>query len=129
MGANGAGSVDLGGSGAGFNPAAMMAGMALGGAVGQNMAGMMNNMMSGMNQQTTAGTTPPPVPTVTYYVAVNGQATGPFDLNTLKQMALAEQFTSDSLVWKVGMAEWINAGAVEEIKEVFSKIPPISPVK
>ena len=44
MGANGAGGVDLGGGGAGFNPAAMMAGMAVGGAVGQNIAGTMNNM-------------------------------------------------------------------------------------
>lgn len=49
MGANGAGGVDLGGSGAGFNPAAMMAGMAVGGAVGQNIAGTMNNMISGIN--------------------------------------------------------------------------------
>ncbi len=126
MGANGAGSVDLGGSGAGFNPAAMMAGMALGGAVGQNMAGMMNNMMSGMSQQTTSGTTPPPVPTATYHVAVNGQATGPFDINTLKNMALAGQFISDSLVWKLGMAEWVKAGVVEDLKEVlYNTMPPV----
>ena len=46
MGANGAGNVNLGeGGGTGFNPAAMMAGMAVGGAVGQNMAGMMSGMM------------------------------------------------------------------------------------
>lgn len=126
MGANGAGSVDLGGSGAGFNPAAMMAGMALGGAVGQNMAGMMNNIMSGISQQTTSGTTPPPVPTATYHVAVNGQATGPFDINTLKNMALAGQFTSDSLVWKLGMAEWVKAGVVEDLKEVlYNTMPPV----
>ena len=39
MGENGAGGVDLGDGGTGFNPAAMMAGMAVGGAVGQNIAG------------------------------------------------------------------------------------------
>jgi membrane protease subunit (stomatin/prohibitin family) len=49
MGSNGAGGVDLGGGGVGFNPAAMMAGMAVGGAVGQNIAGTMNNMISGIN--------------------------------------------------------------------------------
>lgn len=48
-GANGAGSVDLGNGGAGFNPAAMMEGMAVGGAVGQNIAGTMNNIMAGIN--------------------------------------------------------------------------------
>ncbi|MBO5232126.1 MAG: SPFH domain-containing protein [Clostridia bacterium] len=73
MGANGAGSVDLGGGGTGFNPAAMMAGMAVGGAVGQNIAGSMNNMMSGMNQPM-SGSTPPPIPVVAYHVAVNGQS-------------------------------------------------------
>lgn len=47
MGANGAGNVSIGGSGdgTGFNMAAMMASMAVGGAVGQNIAGAMNNMM------------------------------------------------------------------------------------
>lgn len=59
MGANGAGGVDLGGSGAGFNPAAMMAGMAVGGAVGQNIAGTMNNMISGVNGQQPPSTNPP----------------------------------------------------------------------
>ena len=51
MGANGAGDVNLGGDGGGFNMAAMMASMAVGGAVGQNIAGAMNNMMGGINQQ------------------------------------------------------------------------------
>src|SRR5699024_3509594 len=60
MGASGAGDVSLGGSGEGFNMAAMMASMAVGGAIGQNIAGAMNNMMGGINQQATAGAVPPP---------------------------------------------------------------------
>ena len=100
MGANGAGNVNLSGGGDGFNMAAMMASMAVGGAVGQNIAGSMNNMMAGMNQPVQNGMTPPPVPGVTYYVVVNGQATGPYDLSTLKQMKTTGQFTSESLVWK-----------------------------
>lgn len=59
MGSNGAGGVDLGGGGAGFNPAAMMAGMAVGGAIGQNIAGTMNNIMSGVNESQPASTNPP----------------------------------------------------------------------
>ena len=126
MGSNGAGDVNLGGGGDGFNMAAMMASMAVGGAVGQNIAGSMNNMMSGMNQQVQPGTTPPPVPTVAYNVAVNGQATGPFDLNVLKQMAIAGQFTTEHLVWKAGMSEWQKASSVDELKEVFENVmPPI----
>lgn len=126
MGSNGAGEVNLSGGGDGFNMAAMMASMAVGGAVGQNIAGSMNNMMSGINQQVQPGTTPPPVPTVAYNVAVNGQATGPFDLNVLKQMAIAGQFTTEHLVWKAGMSEWQKAGSVDELKEVFENVmPPI----
>lgn len=125
MGANGAGSVDLGGCGAGFNPAAMMAGMAVGGAVGQNMAGIMNNAMNGMNQPISNGVTPPPVPTVSYHIAVNGQTTGPYDINTLKQMAVTGQFSSETLVWKPGMSEWVKAETVDELKSMFAVMPPI----
>ena len=127
MGENGAGGVDLGGGG-GFNPAAMMAGMALGGAVGQNIAGTMNGMMSGtMPAQST--TTPPPIPNTLYHVAINGQAAGPFDMNTLRQMVASGQFTPDSLIWKNGMAQWAKANTVEEIKQLFGSVPPIPPIE
>lgn len=98
MGTNGAGDVNLSGGGDGFNMAAMMASMAVGGAVGQNIAGTMNNMMGGINQQTTPGAVPPPIPVVAYHVAINGQAAGPFDLSALTQMVSSGQFTADSLV-------------------------------
>ena len=131
MGANGAGDVNIGGGGdgTGFNMAAMMASMAVGGAVGQNIAGAMNNMMGGINQQTVPGAVPPPIPTVAYHVAVNGQATGPFDISVLAQMATAGQLTDDSLVWKNGMAQWAKAGTVDELKNLFANaMPPIPPV-
>lgn len=131
MGANGAGDVNIGGGGdgTGFNMAAMMASMAVGGAVGQNIAGAMNNMMGGINQQTMTGAVPPPIPTVAYNVAVNGQATGPFNLSVLAQMAAAGQLTADSLVWKNGMAQWEKAGTVEELKNLFANtMPPIPPI-
>lgn len=124
MGANGAGGVNLGGDGTGFNPAAMMVGIALGGAVGQNIAGTMNGMMGDVNQQV-----PPPIPTVTFHVAVNGQAAGPFDMNTLSQMANAGTFTKDSLVWKAGMPQWAKADTVVELKTLFANtMPPIPPM-
>lgn len=127
MGENGAGDINLsGGGGTGFNMAAMMASMAVGGAVGQNIAGSMNNMMSGINQMPQTSTTPPPVPVVTYNVAVNGQATGPYDINTLQQMIMAGQLSASSLVWKTGMREWTRADSVEELSNLFNtSLPPI----
>ena len=131
MGTNGAGDINLGGSGdgTGFNMAAVMASMAVGGAVGQNIAGAMNNMMGGMGQAAQPGMIPPPIPTVAYHVAVNGQATGPFDLPTLAQMAASGQLTVESLVWKNGMAQWMKAGGMDELKALFTNaMPPIPPV-
>lgn len=126
MAENGAGSVNLGnGGGMGFNPAAMMASMAVGGVVGQNIAGAMNSALSGASA-TASGAVPPPIPVVTYHVAINGQAAGPFDMVTLKQMAAAGQITPSSLVWKPGMTEWAMAESLDDMKEVLSNIiPPI----
>lgn len=131
MGANGAGDVNIGGSGdgTGFNMAAMMASMAVGGAVGQNIAGAMNNMMGGIQQPVQSGMTPPPIPAAVYHVAVNGQVTGPFDATTLAQMVASGQLTANSLVWKNGMAQWAKAGTVDELKNIFANVmPPIPPV-
>lgn len=125
MGVNGAGGVDLGGGGAGFNPTAMMAGMAVGGAVGQNITGAMNGMMGGLGQAAQPGMTPPPIPTVAYHVAINGQATGPFDLAILSQMANAGRLTANSLVWKPGMEQWANAESVDELRKIFVIMPPV----
>lgn len=122
MGENGAGNVNISGGGDGFNMAAMMASMAVGGAVGQNIAGFMNNMMSNINQPVN---TPPPVPKNEYNVAVDGKATGPYDIKTLKQMISNGQFFKDSLVWKQGMDEWVRADSIDELKELFVEMPPI----
>lgn len=46
IGENGAGNVNLGGASSGFNPAAMMASMAVGNVVGQNIAGSMSTIMN-----------------------------------------------------------------------------------
>ena len=76
MGASGAGNIDLGG---GINMAAIMTSMAVGSAVGQNIVGSMNNVMNESNRQQT-NIVPPPIPSVMYHVALNGQATGPLDI-------------------------------------------------
>ena len=71
MGLNGATEVSGGGA---MNPAAMMTGMAMGGAIGQNLAGTMSGMMQGINnpqqQPTPAAATvaPPPIPSVSYHI-------------------------------------------------------------
>ena len=120
MGSFNAGS---GGSG-GMNPGGMMAGMMMGGAMGQQMAGMMNNlgqqMQNGMN-------TPPPMPNVQYHISVNGQQMGPFQMPQLQQMAQSGQLTQQTYVWKPGMANWEFAGNVPELASLFSMGTPPPP--
>ena len=119
MGANGTGGVDNGG----FNPGAMIAGMAVAGAVGQNIAGTMNSIMSGASS---TGAVLPPVPTAVYHVVINGQATGPFDLTTLTRMVNDGALKKECLVWKPGMEQWVKAEAIQELQNLFSQaMPPI----
>lgn len=126
MGENGAGNINLGDGGlSGFNPAAMMASMAVGGVVGNNIAGAVNNIIGGINQPVQSNVAPPPIPTSSYYVAVNGNPAGPFSIPTLTQMAVSGQLTANDLVWKNGMGEWQKAAIVDELKSLFNTIPPI----
>lgn len=127
MGENGAGDINFSGGGDGFNMAAMMASMAVGGAVGQNIAGSMNNMMSNMNQPLQNTDTPPSIPTEKYYVAIDGKATGPFDMKKLKEMAETGEITASTLLWKSGMKEWARADTIDELKDTF--MPPVPPNK
>lgn len=129
MGAAGGTGINLG-SGGGFNPAGMMAGMAMGSAIGQNMAGMMNGALGGVQQpamqQNAGSAVPPPPPVSAYHLAVNGQGTGPYTVDTLRQMVLSNQFNAQSLVWKAGMANWAPAGTVAELAGLFAQsVPPV----
>jgi membrane protease subunit (stomatin/prohibitin family) len=118
------------------NPGGGGASEGMGMGMGFAMAGsMMNAMNQGMNpnqpqqqQQQQGGAMPPPMPqAVTFFVAVNGQQSGPFDLNILSQMAQAGNLTKETLVWKQGMANWSPAGQVAELLNVFGATPPPMP--
>ena len=114
------------GSGGGMNPAGMMTGMMMGGAMGQQMAGMMHNMGQQMQG---AMNTPPPMPNVQYHISVNGQQMGPYNMQQLQQMAQSGQLTPQTYVWKQGMANWDFACNVSELASLFAApgTPPPPP--
>ena len=110
------------GSGGGMMDAgSMMAGMAMGGAVGSGMASAIGGMMQGMNQ------TPPPPPSSSYHIANNGQQKGPFSTEQLKQLVATGELTPDTHVWKQGMSDWQLANQVEEFRNILGSIPPPPP--
>ena len=87
-------------------------------------------MMNGMQQSApppAPGMAPPPPPVVQYNVAVNGQSTGPFDMNALAQMAQSGQLAPQSQVWKQGMSGWAAAGTVQELAHLFVPSDPPPP--
>lgn len=118
------GTVNLGTGGGAMNPAGMMTGMMMGGAMGGQMAGMMNQMGQNMSQSMN---TPPPPPQVQYFVSVNGQNAGPFNMQQLQQMAQSGQLTTNTYVWKNGMQNWELAGNVQELSMLFGAVPPPPP--
>jgi membrane protease subunit (stomatin/prohibitin family) len=74
----------------------------------------------------TAG--PPPLPTAAqWFVAVNGQQTGPLEADALQQLAAAGQLTAATLVWRNGMAQWTAASDVPEVASVLGSVPPPLP--
>lgn len=106
----------------GLNMAGITAGIAIGGALGQNIAGNMNSLLEVGVQ------TPPPLPRDGYYVASGNEANGPFPIQTLRQMSAAGSLDTSTLVWKQGMADWQSAGIIQELADLFARSttpPPI----
>jgi Putative virion core protein (lumpy skin disease virus) len=121
------------GAGGGLAGDAMGAGIGL--AMAQQMAQQMvtNNTNQGQQQMSqqpmTQQQTPPPiVQQPSYYLAINGVQQGPFDTNTLKQMASQGTFTPDTLVWTQGMQTWSQAKTISGLANIFSNTPPPIPM-
>ena len=106
---------------------------AAGGVMGMGVGIGLNQTMGGLFPPAAAGpavgaTTPPPVPgVVSFFVASNGQQTGPFDLALLQAQVLAGQLRRESLVWRQGLAAWASAGEQAELAPLFSQVPPPLP--
>jgi membrane protease subunit (stomatin/prohibitin family) len=104
------------------------AGMGAGVGMGQAMAGMMGGIAQNNTQasSTPPPASPPPLPqSKKYFVALNGQQTGPFDEATITSKIMAQEITRDTLVWAEGMAGWMKAGEVLVSK--FASTPPPMP--
>ena len=104
-----------------------IAGVGAGLGAGMGVANQMVNAMSNGS----AVAAPPPVPSAgpAFYVAFNNTQTGPFDFPTLTSKIRAGSLTRATLVWKAGMQNWAAAESVEELKPLFSVIPPALPTK
>jgi len=118
------------------NPGGGAASEGMGMGMGFAMAGQMMNAMNQGNQQQQhqqapqqqSGMMPPPLPgQVKFFVAINGQQAGPFDVATLSQYATQGQVNRDTMVWREGMPGWAKAGDQAELGSIFGSVPPPLP--
>ena len=104
------------------NPAGGMASMGAGMAVGMGMGNQMAGAMAA-----NVGTPPPLQVAPSYFLAVNGVQSGPYDVTTLAGKIKSGDLKPDTLVWKNGMAAWSAAQTVDELKGFFPPTPPPIP--
>jgi membrane protease subunit (stomatin/prohibitin family) len=107
------------------NPAGSSDALSMG--VGFAMARKLGEALSSnpaTSQPATGGPTPPPLET-RYFVAVNGQQTGPFNRAELQVQVNSGQLHRASLVWTQGMANWAPVGEV--LSTLFAAVPPPLP--
>ncbi|MDD3062687.1 MAG: SPFH domain-containing protein [Massilibacteroides sp.] len=105
------------------------AGMGIGLGAGIAMASQMTQAMTNQVQSNpTTQATPPPIPgATTYYVAINGKQHGPLDQKTLAELVATQQLKQDTLVWKQGLAGWVQAGGQADLQDLFASTPPPLP--
>jgi len=107
---------------------AMLAGAQNPGGLGAAGAGIGIGMaMAQQMGQAVAAAPPPPPPAPPFYVAVNGQTTGPFPLAQLAQAIQAGQVQAGTLVYGGGVTAWTAAGQVPALAPYFTAPPPPPP--
>lgn len=87
--------------------------------IGLAMANRMNESMG-----SSSNASPPPIPgsvSVVYHVAVDGQARGPYSVDVLQQQQAAGTLNKESLVWSVGMANWLPAGELAALDSLWAE--------
>lgn len=100
--------------------------LAEGVATESQMAGAIAEAMHTLAAQPAA--VPPPLPSgPVFFLGVDGNPTGPFDLATLKSMAIQGKLRRETLVWRQGMPGWAAAETVVELTTVLANVPPALP--
>lgn len=109
-----------------MNPAGIVANVAMGGAVAQNLAGAMSSTFEAARNHSQM----PPVPKTTYHVVIDGQSCGPFVISELARLVTTGRLSAQSYVWTDGMDDWVRASTVPEVSALLGSsesetIPPI----
>ena len=94
--------------------------MGMGMTIANQIPQMMNSVMPNQNQQVVASTPPPIVGNVfQIYACIRGQQVGPLNEQECVQFIQKGLITKDTLMWKVGLPNWIAATQIPEIGKLL----------
>ncbi len=88
------------------------AGVGIGSVVGAIGAKTINTNTQDVNEI-------PPIPTVDYYLAINGERHGPFTTNQIEQKIVNGEINVKTLIWKKGLKQWTQIGEMDDFKHMF----------
>ena len=99
-------------------------GMGIGGQAGQ-LAGQMGTSGGPPPAPGAAAANPfaAPPAAASFHIHMNGQQMGPYGMDVLKQGVATGQFTRETMVWREGMPQWVQAGTVKELAGLFGPPP------
>ncbi len=94
--------------------------------LGLSMAGQVASSLAGITTQTGVTSTPPPLPSPgLFYVAIDGQQSGPHTFAVLQQLVESGRMTGETLVWKQSLINWEEAIRQDDLKVLFEIPPPL----
>ena len=56
---------------------------------------------------------------IMYYVVINGQSTGPYDISTVLRLLNYGRITVDSLIWRQGITDWLRVCDMHEVMSIY----------
>ena len=62
---------------------------------------------------------------IEYSITDNGKTLGPFKWDALQKLVWEGKLNAKTLVWKLGMDNWVECGSVAELQALF--VPPPLP--
>lgn len=102
-----------------------LAGAGIGAGLGMAIGGQVGNVFQNNTAQGNDG--PPPLPSATFFAAIDGKQAGPYTVDQLSQLISAGTISQQSQIWKKGMPAWAAANTIPELASLFNNTPPPLP--
>lgn len=119
--------IDIAQTAAGNEGVGNFMGIGMGMGVGQQMGQMISDAMQQSGIAGQIAPVPPPPSAASFYIAVNGQTTGPFALARIREMIINGEIVASTYVYRLGGSAWTAAQTEPEIARIFNELLPPPP--